>query len=143
SNNNITNAVALGQVGLEWTVSGFADFSAKSGETDMLMRNSATGPFELYDISNTQITSATAMGQVGLAWSVAGFGDFSGHAGETGDMLMRNTTTGAFEVYDITDNQITFATGMGQVGLEWTVSGFGDFSGNANETDVLMRNNNT
>jgi hypothetical protein len=30
---------------------------------------------------------------------------------------------------------------MGAVGLEWTVAGFGDFSGNANanETDMLMR----
>jgi hypothetical protein len=32
---------------------------------------------------------------------------------------------------------------MGAVGLEWTVAGFGDFSGNAGETDMLMRNNNT
>ena len=29
---------------------------------------------------------------------------------------------------------------MGQVGLEWQVLGFGDFSGNANETDMLMQN---
>jgi hypothetical protein len=44
-------------------------------------------------------------------------------------MLMRNSNTGAFEVYDISNNQFTFTTGMGQVGLEWTVAGFGDFSG--------------
>ena len=58
-------------------------------------------------------------------------------------MLMQNSTTGQFEVYDITNNTITFSSGMGQVGLEWTVAGFGDFSGNANETDMLMRNSNT
>ena len=143
SNNNITNAVAMGQVGLEWTASGFGDFSSKPGETDMLMRNSNTGQFEVYDISNNQITSAAAMGQVGLEWTVAGFGDFSGHTGETGDMLMRNGNTGQFEVYDVANNQITSAGPMGQVGLEWTVAGFGDFSGNANETDMLMRNSNT
>ena len=76
SNNNITNSVALGQIGLEWAVTGFGDFSSRAGETDMVMRNSNSGTFEVYDISNNQITSAGPMGQVGLEWSVAGFGDF-------------------------------------------------------------------
>ncbi len=143
SNNNITNTVAMGQVGTEWSVSGFGDFSGNPGETDMLMRGNANGQFEVYDISNNSITFSSGMGQVGPEWTVAGFGDFSGHAGETGDMLMQNSTTGQFEVYDITNNTITFSSGMGQVGLEWTVAGFGDFSGNANETDMLMRNSNT
>ena len=34
-------------------------------------------------------------------------------------MLMRNSNTGAFEVYDIVDNAIISATAMGQVELEW------------------------
>jgi hypothetical protein len=41
------------------------------------------------------------------------------------DMLMRNTNTGAFEVYDIVNNQITTAASMGQAGLEWSVAGIG------------------
>ena len=53
---------------------------------------------------------------------MAGFGNFSGNANET-DMLMRNTNTGAFEVYDISHNTITSATPMGQVGTEWQVAG--------------------
>ena len=142
SNNNVTATVSIGQVGQEWTVAGFGDFSGNPGETDMLMRNSNTGKFEVYDISNNTITNAAPMGQVGLEWQVAGFGDFSSHPGETGDMLMRNSNTGQFEVYDITNNTITSAGPMGQVGLEWQVAGFGDFSGNANETDMLMRNTN-
>src|ERR1700674_2165616 len=56
--------------------------------------------------------------------AVAGFGDFSGNAGET-DMQMRNGNTGAFEVYDISNNAITSAASMGAVGLEWTVAVFG------------------
>ena len=79
------------------------------------------------------------MGQVGLEWTIAGFGDFSTRANET-DMLMRNSNTGAFEVFDIVNNAITSAGPMGQVGLEWTIAGFGDFSGKTNETDMLMRN---
>ena len=143
SNNNISGPYSIGQVGAPWVVAGFGDFSGHANETDMLMRNGSTGQFEVYDISNNQISFAGPMGQVGAPWVVAGFGDFSGHAGETGDMLMRNASNGQFEVYDITNNQITFATGMGQVGLEWQVAGFGDFSGHANETDMLMRNANT
>ena len=38
-------------------------------------------------------------------------------------MLIRNTNTGAFEVFDISNNQITSAASMGQVGLEWSVAG--------------------
>ena len=55
-------------------------------------------------------------------WSPSGFGDFSGNANET-DMLMRNSNTGMFELYDIGNNAIMAATPMGQVGLEWSVSG--------------------
>ena len=112
SNNAITSAAPMGQVGLEWPVAGFGDFSTRPNETDMLMRNSNTGQFEVYDISNNQITSAAPMGQVGLEWSVAGFGDFSGNANET-DMLMRNNNTGAFEIYDIRNNQIVSARADG------------------------------
>src|SRR6202040_1823922 len=133
-----------GQVGLEWTVAGFGDFSGNANETDMLMRNSSTGAFEYYDISHNVITAAGSlavtypMGTVASQWTVAGFGDFSGNANET-DMLMLNSNTGAFEVYDISNNAITSATAMGAVGLEWTVAGFGDFSGNPGETDMLLR----
>jgi hypothetical protein len=143
SNNAVTNVADIGQLGgLEWTVAGFGDFSGRAGETDMLMRDSYTGQFEIYDIGNNAVTSAATMGQAGLEWTVAGFGDFSGNAGES-DMLMRNSNTGAFEVYDISHNAVTSAVPMGQVGFEWTVAGFGDFSGNANETDMLMRNSKT
>jgi hypothetical protein len=92
------------------------------------MRNSNTGAFEVYDISDNAITSAASlavtypMGTVASQWTVAGFGDFSGNAGES-DILMRNSSTGAFEVYDISHNAITSAVAMGSVGLEWTVAG--------------------
>ena len=66
------------------------------------------------------------MGTVGLNWTIAGFGDFSGTANET-DMLLRDNSTGAFEVYDISHNAITSAASMGAVGLNWQVAGFGSF----------------
>jgi hypothetical protein len=90
--------------------------------TDMLMRNSTTGAFEVYDISHNAITFAGPMGAVGTEWTVAGFGDLSGNPNET-DMLMRNSNTGAFEVYDIDHNVITFAGSMGTVAFPWQVDG--------------------
>jgi hypothetical protein len=148
SNNAITSAASMGDVGLEWTVSGFGDFSTNPGETDMLMQNSNTGAFEDYGISNNKIMSARSIGELTptLGYQVAGLGDFSSNPGET-DMLLRNSSTGVFAVLDISNNVFTptptIANTIGQVGLEWQVAGFGDFSGNANETDMLMRNSNT
>jgi hypothetical protein len=39
-------------------------------------------------------------------------------------MVLRNVNTGAFEVYDIANNQITGASALGSVGLDWQVGGF-------------------
>ena len=57
-----------------------------------------------------------------MDWEVAGFGNFSGSANET-DMIMRNSNTGALEVYDIANNALTSAFSMGAVGLNWQVAG--------------------
>ena len=37
---------------------------------------------------------------------------------------MRNVNTGAFEVYDIANNQLAGAASLGAVGLNWQVGGF-------------------
>ena len=107
SNNTITSAEPMGQVGLEWQVAGFGDFSGNANETDMLMRNSNTGAFELYDIGNNTITSAAADGPGRAGVDDCGLRHFSGNANET-DMLMRNSNTGVFELYDISNNAITW-----------------------------------
>jgi hypothetical protein len=39
-------------------------------------------------------------------------------------MVLRNTKTGAFEVYDISNNTITTAASLGSVGLDWQLGGF-------------------
>ena len=88
----------------------------------MIMRNSNTGAFEVYDIANNALTNAYSMGAVGLEWQVVGFGNFSGNANET-DMMMRNTNTGSLEVYDIANNVLAGAYSAGAVGLNWQVGG--------------------
>jgi hypothetical protein len=71
----------------------------------------------------------------------AGLGDFSG--ADTTDMMLRDSNTGAFEVYDIGNNNVTAAAPLGQVGLEWQDPGFGNFNGPIGGTDMLLRNVNT
>ena len=106
---------------MDWQVAGFGDFNGDA-TTDMMLRNSSTGAFEVYGIANNNITSAANLGAVGLDWQVAGFGPMNG-AG-TSDMVLRNANTGAFEVYDIASYQITAAANLGQVGLDWQLGGF-------------------
>jgi hypothetical protein len=38
--------------------------------------------------------------------------------------VLRNVNTGAFEVYDIANNQIVGAATLGSVGLDWQIGGF-------------------
>ena len=122
--------------------SGFGDFSSNAGETDMLMRNSNTGAFEIYDISNNadHLCGADGPGRSGMAGR--GLRRFL-------DAAQRNRHADAQQQYRRIralrhqQQHDHSAAPMGQVGLEWPVAGFGDFSSNANETDMLMRNNNT
>ena len=58
-------------------------------------------------------------------------------------MILRNINTGGLQVYDISNNQITNSAFMGAVGLDWQISGFGNFSSRPGETDMIMRNANT
>jgi hypothetical protein len=132
----------VGQIGLEWQPAAFAGFSENPDETDMLMRNSNSGAFELYDIANNQITSATSLGQVGLEWEFSGTGDFSSQPGEA-DFMMRNVNNGDLEIYDVAHNQLVSATPAGQIGLEWGIVAFGDFRNLPNETDMEMYNSVT
>ena len=148
SNNNVTSGATLaivgglGPNGLGWQVAGFGDFSTNANETDMMLFNSNNGVFEVYDISNNSVTGASEIAQVGSGWGIAGFGDFSTNANETDMMLFTNSNSGVFEVYDISHGTIVSAAEIAQVGLGWQVAGFGDFSTNANETDMMLFNSN-
>ena len=56
--------------------------------------------------------------------------------------MMRNANTGAFMIYDISNNQIVSATPMGAVGLDWQVAGFAPISG-PGRSDMVLRNVNS
>jgi hypothetical protein len=106
----------MGTVGLNWQVVGFGNFSGNPGETDMILRNTGTGAFELYDIANNTITAAFSLGAVGLNWQFAGIAPI--HAPGASDLVLRNVNTGAFEVYDIAGNTLIGAASLGTVGAD-------------------------
>ena len=59
------------------------------------------------NISNNQITNTAFIGTVGLDGQCAGIAPI--HAAGASDLVLRNIDTGAFEVYDIANNQLTGA----------------------------------
>jgi hypothetical protein len=62
------------------------------------------------------------IGTVGLNWQFAGIAPANGVG--TSDLVLRNANSGAFEVYDIANNQLTGAASLGSVGLDWSLGGF-------------------
>jgi hypothetical protein len=72
SNNQITNAVFIGTVGLDWQFAGIAPIHSP-GASDLVLRNVNTGAFEVYDIAGNTLIGAALLGQVGLDWSLGGF----------------------------------------------------------------------
>ena len=57
-------------------------------------------------------------------------------------MILRNSNTGALQVYGIANSQISDTAALGTVGLDWQVGGFGNFSSRGT-SDMIMRNSST
>src|SRR5262249_39195006 len=55
------------------------------------------------------------------------------------DVIMRNTTTGGLQVYDIANNQITGSAFLGTVGLDWQFAGIAPVRG-PGTSDLVLRN---
>jgi len=106
---------------------------------DMILRR-GDGTCGIYNAGNNRILGNYQLGQVGTDWQFVGLGGFYG--ADTADMLLRNATTGGFEVYDISNNNITNVAFLGNVGMDWQVMGFGNFSSRG-ESDMILRNSNT
>jgi hypothetical protein len=58
------------------------------------------------------------------------------------DLLLRNTNTGALQVYNINNNQLIGSASLGAVGLDWQFAGVAPVSG-VDEADLILRNVNT
>ena len=67
------------------------------------------------------LVGSAFLGTVGLDWQFAGVAPV--HGPGTSDLVLRNVTSGAFQVYNIANNQITGSASLGQVGLDWQLGG--------------------
>ena len=58
------------------------------------------------------------------------------------DLIMRNGTTGHYEIYDIGENTVLAAYPLAQINSPWQVAGLGTFNG-TDTSDILIRNAST
>jgi hypothetical protein len=58
------------------------------------------------------------------------------------DLLLRNSSTGALEVYNINNNQITGSASIGTVGVDWEFAGVAPVSA-PGASDLVLRNDTT
>jgi hypothetical protein len=105
----------------------------------MLFRNSSTGAFEAYYISNNNITNAALVGTVGVDWNFAGIGDFD-NASSLSELMLRNASSGSFELYRVAGGGVLSGSSVAPVGNNFQVKGFGNFSGSS-ETQMIMQDN--
>lgn len=127
--NNPTQVFATIGNGKEWEVLGFGHFSSQFG-LNMIVRNidSASANFQqvwIYDVVQTatgnyaaQLSTARTsnqmpgvLGPIGTDWQVAGIAplnvDLFPANLVTNDLVMRNTNTGALQVYNIQNDMLT------------------------------------
>jgi hypothetical protein len=113
---------------------------------NMVLRNASNpaATYQIYNLgANSILAGSSALGQVGSEWGFVAIGNFN--LDDPSDMLLRNSTSGAFQAYEIVDNNIISSNSLGAVGLNWQVMGFGIFApfGGIGETDMILRNANT
>jgi hypothetical protein len=98
--------------------------------------------YRSYSIGSDALLAANQLGKVGSDWGFVTLGGF--FDGDTADMLLRNSTSGAFQVYNVApnSNNLTGSASLGAVGLNWQFSGTGNFS-SLGETDMMLRDANS
>src|SRR5579863_3507825 len=131
----------FGSLGSFWQGFGVGDFSGNGNESDVLLHNASTGALYFLDVLHSKFDAGDSRtaGAIGTEWQLLGVGDFSGNSGES-DVAIRDGNTGAVDLLDVQRNQfVAPPISIGGIGMEWQILGVGDFSSNANETDILMR----
>ncbi len=104
----------------DWKMQFLGDFNG-DGKTDILWQNSATGAVDLWIMNGSTITSNDFVGSVGpnSDWTIQGVGDYASN-GNT-DILWRNSTTGAADLWLMNGTQISSNAYVGTVDNSWQI----------------------
>ena len=117
-----------------------ANFDLTMDPTDWLQSSLAGDPFDAIEPTGNLAAltplDTTVMDDLGFAPVGAA------PAPATADMILRQASTGDYEIYDIAFDQITGAHLLGQVGTAYQVAGLGDFFG-VDTSDMLLRDTST
>jgi len=73
---------------------------------NMVLRNAgnASATYQIYNLGANAILAGYPLAQVGSDWGFVTLGNFN--LSDPSDMLLRNSTSGAFQVYDIANNNV-------------------------------------
>ena len=138
---NFANADA--NAGTDWHIVGTGDFNG-DGRSDILWRNDNGDVTDWLGQSGGGFTSnfGSAYYQVDNSWHIAGTGDFNGD-GRT-DILWRNDSGRVTDWLGQSGSGgfvSNFANADANAGLDWHISGTGDYNGDG-RSDILWRNDN-
>lgn len=116
--------------------------SVLGNERAILWRNTSTGMVSAWLLADdgtflTQSFPQPSTSSVGNDWQIRGTGRFDGDG--IGDILWRNSTSGATSVWLMSGGSIRQQTFPLNPGTSWDVAGVGDFN-NDGTSDVLWRN---
>lgn len=137
------NPPAVGAI--NWEVVGTADYG-DTAQPDVLWRNQDSGRLVVWlmnGLNRSLGLFTNPDSEPDLAWRVMGTGRFT--AGGTtvgGDILWRNTTSGALRVWamdGVTRTQVLDLTGQAEPDPSWAVVGTGDYDADG-DADIWWRN---
>ncbi|HEY0327781.1 MAG TPA: M10 family metallopeptidase C-terminal domain-containing protein [Rhodopseudomonas sp.] len=114
-----------------------------NGHSDLLWRHNG-GTFTVWDVAgnisgNAVTPNAFMSSAVDNSWQCQGTFDFNGDGAS--DLLWRNTTSGAFTIWDSTGSGFAANVFMGNVDTSWQIGALADFNGDG-YGDLLFRNVN-